>query len=72
MAFVELTDTSGAIVLVNPGAVLFLRGAANGETDLYFGGRAEALRVAGKPDEIARALEDAAPAPADPTLSLLA
>ena len=72
MAFVELTDSTGASVLVNPAAVLFLRGATDGETDLHFGGRTDPLRVTGKAADIARAFEDAAPMPADPTLSLLA
>jgi len=72
MAFVELIDTTGATVLVNPAAVLFLRGDANGETELHLGGRVEPLTVPGRPDEIARQLESAAPPPAEPTLSLLA
>lgn len=72
MAFVELIDTTGATVLVNPAAVLFLRGDANGETEMHLAGRGEPLRVPGRPDEIGRQLESAAPAPADPTLSLLA
>ena len=72
MAFVELTDTTGATVLVNPTAVLFLRGAGEGETEVHLAGRPDPLRLSGKPSDIAHALESAVPAPADPTLSLLA
>ncbi len=72
MAFVELTDTTGATVLVNPAGILFLRGAANGEVELHLGGRAEPLRVTGALADVARMLEQAVPAPPDPTLSLLA
>ncbi|MGF7174998.1 hypothetical protein [Azospirillum doebereinerae] len=71
MAFVELTDTTGATVLVNPAAVLFLRDTEDGETELHLGGRPDPLRVSGKPADIARALENAAPTLAEPTLSLL-
>ncbi|PWC49232.1 hypothetical protein [Azospirillum sp. TSA6c] len=72
MAFVELTDTSGETVLVNPIAVAYLRSGGDGGTDLYFAGRAEPLRLTGAPSDIVRALENAAPTPPDPTLSLLA
>ncbi|PWC39200.1 hypothetical protein [Azospirillum sp. TSO35-2] len=72
MAFVELTDTSGASVLVNPLGVVYLRGTANGETEVHLSGGSEPLRVAGAPEDVARLLENAAPTPPDPTLSLLA
>ncbi|ALG73313.1 hypothetical protein VY88_24190 [Azospirillum thiophilum] len=72
MAFVELTDTSGDFILVNPLCVACLRAATDGETDLYLTGRGEPLRMKGTPADIARLLEDAAPTPPDPTLSLLA
>lgn len=72
MAFVELTDTSGESVMVNPIAVAYLRATADGGTELYFAGRTEPLRLAGAPADIARTLENAAPTLPDPTLSLLA
>lgn len=72
MAFVELTDTTGESVLVNPIAVAYLRTAADGGTELHFAGRTEPLRLPGAPAEVARILENAAPTPPDPTLSLLA
>ncbi|WP_434622106.1 hypothetical protein [Azospirillum sp. B2RO_4] len=72
MSFVELTDTTGETVLVNPIAVAYLRATADGGTDLYFAGRPEPLRLPGAPADVARSLEDAAPTPPDPTLSLLA
>jgi len=72
MTFVELTDTTGDSVLVNPIAVAYLRGTADGGTELHFAGRAEPLRLPGAPSDVARTLENAAPTPPDPTLSLLA
>ncbi|BAI74090.1 hypothetical protein AZL_a05590 (plasmid) [Azospirillum sp. B510] len=72
MAFVELTEISGHTVLVNPIAVVYLRGTAEGGTDIHVTGRTEPLRVPGAPSDVARALESAAPTPPDPTLSLLA
>ena len=72
MAFVELTDTTGETVLVNPIAVAYLRAMADGGTELHFAGRAEPLRLPGAPADIARTLENAAPTLPDPTLSLLA
>ncbi|MBK1837079.1 hypothetical protein JHL17_06615 [Azospirillum sp. YIM B02556] len=72
MAFVELTEISGDTVLVNPIAVAFLRATTEGGTELHVSGRAEPLRVTGAPADVARALENAAPTPPDPTLSLLA
>ncbi len=72
MTFVELTDTTGDSVLVNPIAVAYLRATADGGTELHFAGRAEPLRLPDAPSDVARALENAAPTPPDPTLSLLA
>ncbi|MBP2299061.1 hypothetical protein [Azospirillum picis] len=75
MAFVELTDTSGASVLVNPICVAYLKERTGGgemRTEIYISGRHEPLLVAGAPTDIANALEKAAPTPPDPTMSLLA
>ncbi|WP_247893359.1 hypothetical protein [Azospirillum endophyticum] len=57
---------------MNPIAVAFLRATTEGGTELHVSGRAEPLRVTGAPADVARALENAAPTPPDPTLSLLA
>ena len=72
MAFVELKEISGDTVLVNPIAVAYLRATADGGTELHFTGQVEPLRVPGAPSDVARSLENAAPTPPDPTLSLLA
>lgn len=74
MRFVEFTDAAGAAVMLNAAGVLFLRAAADGVTEIHLAGRLEPLRVAVPLDDVARALEDAAPEPReppDPTMALL-
>lgn len=71
MRFVEFSDRAGATVLVNPAGVLFLREVEGNRTELTFAGRPDPLVVAAPLDEVAQALEDAAPQPPDPTLALV-
>ncbi|WP_207459904.1 hypothetical protein [Azospirillum sp. SYSU D00513] len=71
MRFVEFKDVSGAVVLVNAAGILFLRPAESGCTDVHFAGRQEPLRLDARVHEVAEALEEAAPEPPEPMMSLL-
>jgi hypothetical protein len=71
MRLLEFKEASGALVLVNAAGILFLRPAEGGCTDLHLAGRAEPLRIDARMQDVAKALDEAAPEPPEPMMSLL-